>query len=241
MPHISTRKIGVVCAFNPHNSGMYSVDLAARNFFTALGFDFDLIVTQSETSGATKSFGDLNFRVIRDQSLFRDYDLVVYWGDFLNSPAYGMRDFAKREVKLHGAESRDAGYEFWQTLMLGDPEGLTPCISVSNNLQGLPDNSADNPVVSTAYAERFSAFYPRDPLGLKKLRSFSPGASCFQGVDAAFLLDHSRAMIQRKSGPEKDILRPSLAEARSRKWASLFPGSNRKRACRRFTLTHGSS
>jgi len=37
------KRIGVICAFNPHNYGMFSVDLAARHFFCNPGPDTAIV------------------------------------------------------------------------------------------------------------------------------------------------------------------------------------------------------
>lgn len=194
-------RIGVICAFNVSNAGMYSVDLAAHQVFADLGVDHDLIVTQARHAGEREHFGRMKFRVIRDPALLSDYDLIVYWGDFQNNPVFGRGDFARREVRLHGAEDLDAGYAYWRSIMLGDPSGHVPSLSVSNNMQGLPDDAGADPDLSRIYVDRFAAIYPRDPLGTQKVRSFSPAATCAQGIDAAFLLDHAKLGIDTR--PER--------------------------------------
>lgn len=195
MSNISGAKIGVVCAFNVANAGMYSVDLAAQQFFSDLGIDFDLIVTQSRHKAENEKYGRIPFRVIRDSDKLFQYDLVVYWGDFLNNPVYGSGDFARREVRLYGALDTIQGYDFWKSIMLGDPSGRVPSISVSNNMQGLFGGPETDPEISKIYESRFHSIFPRDPLGTQRVKNFSPSSNVSQGIDAAFLLDHSNLGI----------------------------------------------
>lgn len=202
MTDLSDARIGVVCAFNVSNAGMYSVDLAAYQFFTKLGANFDLIVIQSRHKAEKEKYGRIPFRIVRDPAALSEYDLIIYWGDFLNNPVYGTGDFARREVRLYGTSDTDEGFSFWKKIMLGDPSGKVPSISVSNNMQGLPSDPGVDPEMSEIYASRFSSIFPRDPLGTQRVKSFSPAANVGQGIDAAFLLDHSALGIETR--PERN-------------------------------------
>jgi len=187
--------VGVVTAFNQGNSGMYSVDLAAAQFCSCHGLDHELIVIQSHKNDFDL-YGSLKKRVIRNASEIATYDLILYWGDFLNSPAYAM-GFARREINIHNAPSREAGFDFWQMMMLGDPSRESkPSISVSNNFHGLPTDPSANQELSAIYASRFNTIFPRDTLSAEILRSFSPHANVKQGIDAAFLLDYNSLGIE---------------------------------------------
>jgi len=49
-------KIAVVCAYNPKNAGMYSVDLAAKRLFGDKDCHFDLFVTQTGLRRGARHF-----------------------------------------------------------------------------------------------------------------------------------------------------------------------------------------
>jgi hypothetical protein len=61
-----------MCAYNPHNSGMYSVDLSARQYFTALGVDHELCVSQNRTR-----VGVLRYRLVRSADELRHIDTLA--------------------------------------------------------------------------------------------------------------------------------------------------------------------
>lgn len=108
-PSATTARTGVICASNPRNSGMYCVDKAARRYFRSIGQPFDLIITQGRPG-----IGDLRYRMIRDASALMDYDTLVYWGDFLNNPMWGINEYSR----TRWTAGHEAALEEWMSLYL---------------------------------------------------------------------------------------------------------------------------
>ncbi len=102
--------IGVICAHNPRNSGMYCVDLAAKHYFSTLNTPFDLLLTQGRDR-----IGGLRYRMVGSPEDLRRYSTIVYWGDFLNNPMWGQRDYPGRN-NAHGNPSTE---QEWAELYLG--------------------------------------------------------------------------------------------------------------------------
>lgn len=182
-------KIAVICAYNLHNSGMYSVDLGARQFFQQLGLDHDLCVTQERAR-----VGTLRYRLVRDLDALRDYDTIVYWGDFLNNPMWGRTDYAKRDVIRHGVESTDLAYQHWRRLYLPDADALpqsTRVLSFGGCFIGMDEALADASVKSALqrFVQRSSAVVARDPASFESL-STATGAHphVSLGFDCASLM-----------------------------------------------------
>lgn len=182
-------RVAVVCAHNPRNSGMYSVDLAARHFFTSLGIEHELCVTQSRTKVAS-----LRYRMVRCVDDLRGFDAVVYWGDFLNNPMWGAGDYAEREVKRHGASGLAEGFESWRQLYLQAGSGLpqsTRIFSFGGCFMGMERALEDASVRASMheFLQRARAVVVRDPLSLEALSRLDDGASKVSlGCDCASLM-----------------------------------------------------
>jgi len=180
--------IAVVSAHNPLSYGMYSVDLAAEQFFGELGLPATHVVTQ----GPTRS-GRMRFRLVRSPQELAAFGTVVYWGDFLNNPMWGERDYAGREVKRGWSATREAAWPQWCELYL-DPWRLAPATRVF--AIGGCFLGADGPAPAGT-AERFARFIrsaelvaPRDGRSLETVRRLEPGGRLEEGMDCAWLLRH---------------------------------------------------
>jgi len=186
-------RIAVVCAYNPRNSGMYSVDLAARHFFASLGIDHELCVTQNRTKVAS-----LRYRLVRSVDGLRGFDSVVYWGDFLNNPMWGAGDYAEREVKRHRASGSIEGFERWRQLYLQAGAGLpisTRIFSFGGCFMGMEPTLEDASVRASMgeFVQRASAVVVRDPLSFEALSRLDGGSSKVSlGFDCASLLMPAR-------------------------------------------------
>lgn len=186
-------RIAVICAHNRRNSGMYSVDLAARQFFDQRGLAHDLFVTQK-----VSRIGALRYQLIRDLDELRGYDTIVYWGDFLNNPMWGQADYAVREVAHHGVEDLRRGFENWRRLYLPDECALpssTQVLALGGCFIGMESSLIDASVGASLrqFVRRATAVVVRDPASFDRL-SAATGADphVSLGFDCASLM-HTRA------------------------------------------------
>jgi len=183
-------KYAIFCAFNPKNSGMYSVDLAARSFFSDRGFSFDLCVTQGAAG-----LGDLRFRKIDDTKQLRDYGAIVFWGDFQNNPMWGRRYFPFQEIKHGRARSPEHAFNIWRDTYLRIHRVLpdsTRIHSIGGCFLGAHPY-LDDPETATAmheFLERTDDIVVRDPESLQCLLDFRKAGACdiSLGFDVASLL-----------------------------------------------------
>jgi len=193
-------RVGVMCAYNPHNSGMYSVDLSARQFFTGLGIDFDLCVSQNRTR-----VGALRYRLVRSPDDLRHIDTLVYWGDFQNNPMWGRFEYPQRERQKHAVTDPEQGFDNWRNLYLRIGDRLpssTRVLSVGGCFIGMDAGVAADGVADEVrgFLRRASAVVVRDPLSHRTLSSFDPTASSVAlGFDCASLLN-AGPPVQRR-GP----------------------------------------
>lgn len=190
-------KIAVICAYNPRNCGMYSVDLAASQYLKKLGKNFTMFTSQYKRRLQGRSWGKLKFERLRSASQLKDYQTVLYWGDFVNNPAYGRGDYSWRDVHYGLSADSESAFKKWKELFLLDGVEKPPRVfSISNNFQTLDDYaSADNgeevDSIRRLMKANFDGFYPRDSLSSDRLREFfaPQEVSVSTAVDAAFLLD----------------------------------------------------
>lgn len=205
----SRPKIAVICAYNPGNAGMYSVDLAARKFFSSRECDFDLFVSQiwsrrsarlanrlklyRITRPQTEAYG-LTFRLYHNPAQLSDYSHVVYWGDFTNNPAYGVQDFSRRHKNFGYASSRAAAMDKWKALFaLTGGKPAARVVSAGQNFQyDYRAHGQDFSDVFDSLAKHFDHILPRDPYSVANLSAMLPANArthVEQGLDCAFLLD----------------------------------------------------
>lgn len=192
-------RVAVICAYNHRNCGMYSVDLAANYFMTSLGVDFTLFIAHQKKEREGRPWGRLRYEKLVDLRQLDNYDLIVFWGDFINNPAYGYEDFPNRELAWGLVASREQAYEKWKNIfLLKGYEKRQRVISVSNNFQNiLPflrsvDASARDAILD-AYRTSFDHIFPRDGSSFRNMLIAAPEleGKVVQGVDAAFLLNQS--------------------------------------------------
>lgn len=191
----SNPRVAVICAANPSNSGMYSVDLAARQFFQRRGIEFQLFVTQIK-GRKMKRIGQLEFSLLKNLRKAKDFSHIVYWGDFLNNPEYGRTDFAARDIMFGNSPDIEAAKARW--LELFAPATATqPLLSIGNNFQH--DLQDSDPLFDEAVErlqQNFKMILPRDGLSVSNLsRSFRADSlhKIRPGMDCAFLLDSAPA------------------------------------------------
>ncbi len=175
---------------------MYSVDLAARQFFEQRGLVHDLYVTQQSSR-----VGALRYRLVRDLSELRGYDTVVYWGDFLNNPMWGQTDYAVRDVALHGVESPQKAFENWRRLYLPDDSALpssTRVLALGGCFIGM-ERALTNASIKGAllqFTRRSAAVVVRDPASFELL-------SAATGHDPHVSLGFDCASLMRARAPAR--------------------------------------
>lgn len=186
-------KVAVICAGHNGNSGMYSVDLAAVRYFTSRNCNFDLYTAQENFDEPFK-LDNVTVRFLQQELYDPSYTHIVYWGDFINNPAYGYEDFAPRDVKLGNSPDINSAFDRWQRLFnLSDGKPGAKVISVGNNFQNdLSHYASRYPQVFDRMADCFETILPRDPYSLQSLTMSLPRDTwprIRQGMDCAFLLD----------------------------------------------------
>lgn len=110
------KDIAIICAHNPgqRNLGMYSVDLAARDFFSRFDVSYDLVKFVGDVK-----VGPLRYRKVHDYSELNNYRAVLFWGDFQQNPLWGQSNFAARLQKEHRGLSREkAQAKWWNNFLL---------------------------------------------------------------------------------------------------------------------------
>ena len=186
------RKIGVICAFNPGNTGMFSVDLAASQLFDAWSIDYTLINFQKRPWRLPSKY-----LVCRNIDKLGRFSHLLFWGDFQNNPVYGTRDFANREVKFGNARTVDMAVSNWTRLHLDLPHTLrkhSQVASIGNCFLGAREAAAQYALGPslTRFADTAFRIMPRETDSVNEISSASSNTSplnILTGLDPAFLLE----------------------------------------------------
>jgi hypothetical protein len=194
--------VAVLCARNRRNSGMYSVDLAAQQFFNAIGIPYSLCRSQDETK-----FGELSCHRFREWEDLSKFDAVVFWGDWQTHPKYGAEDYPHAEAKYEGNRIADDAIRRWRSIyqlkasLRGDQR---PMLSIGCSFIG-----ADAALHDAATREAFSAYVnrsdlviQRDPLSYDILKRLFPDTKTIMadGIDPALLAAPLFARSNERSG-----------------------------------------
>jgi hypothetical protein len=183
------KNVAVVCAFNPGNTGMYSVDLAASRFMQTLRTPHTLINFQSRPWRPVAGF-----RTLRDTRELAKFTHVLFWGDFQNNPVYGVNDFAKRELKFGYAASTEDAISNWTKLHLDISDRLhaAKVASIGNCFLGAVSAIAGTTLASSLrnFVQNAAAILPRETQSKNQLIDASEDSrNISTGLDTAFLLD----------------------------------------------------
>ncbi|WP_111641480.1 polysaccharide pyruvyl transferase family protein [Marinimicrobium alkaliphilum] len=219
--------IAVILAFNPNNSGMYSVDLAAKQFFDSLDVDYKMYVAQklrrrgarfiervnpNWTIAPVDHVGKLKCHYLKSIDQLKEHSHIVYWGDFLNNPDYGRDGYANRDHYMHLSASEEIARKKWLSLfaLKGQDVNGKKVYSIGNNIQN-PLDAEDpyNKQVIDCWEKHFDVILPRDVKSLEQVERLLGARSkprLGQGLDCAFLLDHSGLNAENaSSAPESPM------------------------------------
>ncbi|SFV39083.1 polysaccharide pyruvyl transferase family protein [Hyphomicrobium facile] len=196
------RKVGIVCAFNPGNTGMFSVDLAASRVFDAWNIEHTLINFQKRRWRLP-----LKYQVSRTPNKLAQYSHLLFWGDFQNNPVYGTRDFANREVKFGYARTATEGVANWIGLHLELSSVLpktTVVASIGNCFLGSREAATRHNLSASlaTFADTATRILPRESQSgaeLVEAAGGSPRSNISTGLDPAFLLDPQKREDFRES------------------------------------------
>ncbi|WP_432471663.1 hypothetical protein [Amphritea sp. HPY] len=181
-------KISIVCAFNPNrNTGMYTVDKAALDFFKNLPdakLSFYTIGDLSQFDSG-ESEETINYMSLLDNyESFISSDRIVYWGDFLHSYTYWINDLIPRMLAHKVSSSFDESIEhIYKTILLEGAETSVLNKVVIYGSTMLPDDS------TVLTEDRYFS-------GIKRLLSHSRGVFFRDALSNAkySFLDSDRSM-----------------------------------------------
>ena len=195
-------KIGILCAYNPANSGMISVDLAAEQLMKRWQLPYQLInIHRLKKRDLVRGF-----HIAREIDDFRDYSHILYWGDFQNNPMYGYSDFCMREVDWEYSSDKKSAEALWRELFLSLPEqlnGIVKTASVGNCFIGC-SNFQDDEVTRSAFksfCQNTDLILPRENYSMAELKDLGGTSNlpnCKDGLDSAFLFKPKLTSVKNK-------------------------------------------
>ena len=203
-------KVAVICAANPGNSGMYSVDLAAFDLLTRNGIEFDLFTSHTPSRlarykllsigidiGFKKNykFGRLLFNNYNDVKQLKKYSHVIFWGDFTPNPVYGYEDFAYFDKIYNVRSSQYSPIERWSRLFnFSEGKIRQKVMAIGNNFQhDYSGYTSDCKNYLERMLHSYDLFMPRDSHSVENIRYYLNLSGCDiekvkAGLDPAFLL-----------------------------------------------------
>lgn len=187
---------------------MYSVDLAAVDFLSRNGVDFDLFTSHTfPRRGRYRllpwgidighqrraKFGELTFNRLSDISQLYSYTHVFYWGDFTPNPIYGYEDFQRWERRRDVRSTKRQSLDRWARLFNLSGGAIPPLtIAVGNNFQH--DYSTETDLYGKYIknlGSNFDIILPRDSFSVDNLKNclqIPERSKVLPGIDPAFLL-----------------------------------------------------
>lgn len=194
---------------NFSNTGMFSVDYAAYEFFSTNypGCDLSFYVLNLPSKDLYPYDDIMPYEIYKEINWYNvndihTSDLIVFWSDFFHTRHY-LEQYMEDYVLKHSANRNDIEDLFFKAFFLegADESVLKKSISFGNSLMFLSDDNI-NP---DRYSKNFNRLYsnialsmPRDYVSLFNLISSVPGCNVKQGCDPAFTLAH-RSFDKNKS------------------------------------------
>jgi len=212
-------RVAVICASNPGNAGMYSVDMAAVDFMVRHNINFKLFSSHAPARfgryrflhlgldighRSNERFGALSFRRLENISQLNKYSHVLYWGDFTPNPVYGYGDFHEVDKRYDVGSTRRESIDKWARLYnLSEGRINSKVIAVGNNFQHdyLKDFHIYEEFLENLESN-FDLVMPRDPFSVQNLQSFlgvNGKQKVRDGLDPAFLLSDKFKNIEKAS------------------------------------------
>jgi len=190
--------VAILTASNPQNSGMYSVDLAAKHLFSHLGIPHTFFLAQPRKKRGARylpmldwqqlRFGVLKHRMLHSIRELEGFSHIVYWGDFLNNPRFGAEDFSPTDVANGYSKTKEEAFERWSeifALSAGKPSARV--IAAGGNFQH--SFSLDEAAILGSFLRSADFVAPRDPFSFKNIAPLTTSSTTLiQGMDCAFLL-----------------------------------------------------
>ena len=168
-------KRAVIFAFNPHNTGMYSVDLAAFRIFESLAVRVDYFIPFSRVQSGIIQYGQIFVNILHSSSQLENYDDIIIWGDFTTTPFYGLNDFRNHYFSCIGDVSGEEAFSLWHDIYLLTKlkKGGKRFLSLCQNFSMIEQINLGK--FRTRYEEllkRFDLIVPRDSFSFSKLTAF---------------------------------------------------------------------
>jgi hypothetical protein len=204
IPSKSDNKTAVILATNVCNAGMFSVDLAAKQFFSC-SHDVTFLVAHPERRRNRLFYGNIFPKRYASARQLQEFSRIVFWGDFLLNPMYGVADFSELDLHYGLSKTPKDAFRRWQELFLLKgfaKRSEQKIISFGGNFMNPQSGFHERFTADYYRAElsKFDAIFARDPVSTKSVGDFASPGCVFDGVDAAFLLKSPRTRSQCKSG-----------------------------------------
>jgi hypothetical protein len=186
-------KIALICAHPAGtNSGMISVDASFNTVQTQLGSNVEVTrfcSWRSLTKGET-----LTYEHYYSQDQLKDYDLIIFWGDFLQWIEYCNNDWLIKSKSMNMPLSESEMIDLWYSLFLleGNIELQKKTILFGGTLYGLDSKQLSNNRYCTALtslATNSKLMLMRDVMSGNFISQLAPSKVKTFGCDCSLLFE----------------------------------------------------
>ena len=152
--------IAFICALPTGlNPGMISVDLSIKCFLDVTGLSAihkaTLFCTEQELLVNSRSGQTLHYKHLSTADQLREYDHIIYWGDFAHWIEYSRKEWTKRGAhrKLSPQQAEDKWFSLY--FLEGNPDLIRKAIVYGGTLYGLNSKQLH----SKRYLSNLQAFF----------------------------------------------------------------------------------
>ena len=198
------KKIAVICAYSAgRNPGMISSDLAFMSVHKRIGQEYSVTFLCAELKYTiSHAQYPIHYELLSDQKQLHEFDLIVYWGDFIHWIGYAFQDWLPRHQIIHPSHSEQSILDLWYKLFLleGAPDLQKKTLIFGGTLYALNAKQlSDERYVSalTSLYKNVKLALLRDELSANLMSQLIPGIGDFFGCDCALLMTNNLPGVER--------------------------------------------
>lgn len=204
--------IALISAYNPgHNPGMLQVELAFQHLKASLPLDTEVTrFTLQKSMYYPASFGfseEIISEKLIDPSQLSEFDLIIFWGDFLHWDQYLKVDLTNRSYFLKEKMTREEVANYWYrcVFFVDNPELHSRTIIFGSSIYGINARSLTDVTYYRALKKLLNNarfILMRDLYSANIVKQLAPNHHESFGCDPAFLLQFS----EKSKFPKEGIL-----------------------------------
>ena len=192
------KRIAVICAYSAgRNPGMISSDLAFMSVHKIIEQEFAVTFFCAELKYAiSHPQYSINYELLSDQKQLHNFDLIIYWGDFIHWIGYAKQDWLPRFKIIHPSYSENSILDIWYKLFLleGAPDLQKKVIVFGGTLYALNAKQLSDERYTSALTSLYKTSklaLVRDELSANFISQLVSEHNDYFGCDCALLMNNA--------------------------------------------------